>query len=405
MPNYVWRGIDINGNYQKGEILSESVEQLKKMLLNDNITTFNVREKRVSSIFSFLKKEKNISEQGILFFHQLSVLLKRGVDLIPALELSRKYLNSKKIKDVIKVVINDVSQGKNFSLALKNHSNIFDNFISTIVESGEKSGKLDLLLEHLVSYLKMRNDLNKKIKNAALLPLITLFFSFLLIIGVFVGVIPQFESLFQSSQKSLPVSTQYLFKMSAFLVSYKILWIFLAIVIGIFFLKILMRNKKIYLWKDKFVLSLYGIGKIVLLFNIICFVKTFSVLLCSGVPLKQAIKQSGFVIKNLFLQQHVLQLADMIEKGESLEKALINIGTKYIPENFSAVVAVGEKSGNLGDMIGQASEFFNEELFSHVHSVTTIFQPILLVGVGIIVGFIMLAIYLPIFTMANVIYL
>ena len=95
----------------------------------------------------------------------------------------------------------------------------------------------------------------------------------------------------------------------------------------------------------------------------------------------------------------------MIEKGESLEKALINIGTKYIPENFSAVVAVGEKSGNLGDMIGQASEFFNEELFSHVHSVTTIFQPILLVGVGIIVGFIMLAIYLPIFTMANVIYL
>ena len=91
MPNYVWRGIDINGNYQKGEILSESVEQLKKMLLNDNITTFNVREKRVSSIFSFLKKEKNISEQGILFFHQLSVLLKRGVDLIPALELSRKY--------------------------------------------------------------------------------------------------------------------------------------------------------------------------------------------------------------------------------------------------------------------------------------------------------------------------
>ena len=406
MAKYAWKGIDCAGKTQKGELESESVDNIKTMLLNDGVALLSVKELcgRERAFFSFFKQEKNIRQQQVLFFSYLSTLLKRGIELRSALELSKKYVASKQFKSVIAKIIYDVENGTMFSAALREYPIYFDNVTVNIICAGEASGKLDIVLGYVVAGLKMRFEIAQKIKHAALLPGITLAFSLLLILGIFVGVIPQFESLFQSAQSELPASTRFLLAVSNVILSNYILLILAGIILLIVGIKCVLRISAVAIRKDKVLLSVYGIGSIIVLINCISFSKTLSVLLDAGIPLKDALEQSGDTINNIFLRAHMLRLVKLVEHGSSLEQALKTIGMRYIPENFAAVVAVGEKSGNLGDMIAQSAEFFSNELSSKIHTMTTLFQPILLLIVGVIVAFIMVSIYVPIFTMANVIF-
>jgi type IV pilus assembly protein PilC len=407
MPYFKWKGMGLNGKIQKGEREAESLENLKTLLLQDSVALLSAREikQNAVSFIRFFKKEKNVSALQITFFQQLASLLKRGIELTAALELTKKYVRSNSFKSIIDSILKDVEQGEMFSVAIQKHKVFFTPFVVQVVAAGERAGKLDDVLSYLVSHLQLMSTAKQDIKRAALLPTITLFFSFALIIGIFIGVIPQFESLFQTAARELPLATQYILKISAFLQSYYFLFFIIFVIAAFVGIKFLFKTSHaVQLKKDKVILSLPGVGKLFLLFDLICFSRTLSVLLSSGVHITDALQQASGVIKSTFLQARARQLSGLVDKGLSLEEALKEIGIKYFPESMIAAVSVGEQTGNLADVLEQVAEFFSEELSLSLNTVTTLFQPILLLVVGFVVGFIMLAIYLPIFTMANVIY-
>jgi len=348
MPKYFWRGIDLNGKSCHGNMPAESFENLKSNLLAKNIALLSHKEKRSFSFSpDFFKKTKISHTDLSQLFNNLALLLESGIQLIDALRITKSYLRSKESKVVIENLIQEVIGGDSLSQAMETNFENFSRFMIHVTKSGERSGKLVDSLKNLSSYLERQSKLLKNLKRAALMPGITLVFSILVMLGIFIFVIPQFETLFSSMDRELPPSTQLIIKISELLRS----WNFLLgaiIILGSIALsiKLISKTEKFSQIKDWLFLKLPVLREIITLSDLAYFTQSMALLLKTGNTLIQSLSTSCNVMQNHILKGNMKKITHDVEEGDSLEKAFHSY-YKYFSSGMIDSISVGEKIGKL----------------------------------------------------------
>jgi len=402
MQRYSWKGIDELGVYRKGVLLANSEQDLKNKLLAQKIALLKFRNASNFLVSRFLYFSRKVPfVQVIYFFNHISLLVESGIDLLKAISLVANQIKSKVFQKIVLQIQSDVDKGSSFSDALQKHKKVFTPFMVWMVKAGEKTGKLDFVLKQLSDFLSLRFNLAKHLKQAAVLPMITLVFAFLLVLGIFIFIVPQFESLFESMDHQLPATTKFVLSISNFLRSDGI-WLFSGfLLLLIIFFRFLFALPAIKNSKDELFCKIYFLRNIVINFDLICFLQILSLCLKSGIPLKDALVNSEQIAKNFVFKRKITDLTNLVSQGKSFTQALQVVGNDFFPESLIAAVSVGEQVGNLDLMLAKQAAFFRTELDSKLAVITSLLQPILMIIIGLIIAFLMLAIYLPIFNMSS----
>ncbi len=406
MNHFSWKGIDSSGKVRRGKMEAATKGALKKVLLEQGIALLNTKDSKLcpkKRWLTFWRTKVNPKEQ-IYFFMTLSILLEGGEDLLSTLKMIRVRKRTSVLGRVIEYLVKDLNRGFTFSKALKQQNEVFSPLMVNIVSVGESSGRLSEACRLVADYLEAKLNLKSKLKQAAILPIITLTFAVLIVLFIFLFIIPRFEVLFLDFEQPIPAITQKILNVSALLRSPAILLVF-AFFLGLFlgarlFLRRFASLKKM---KDRMVLKIYFLRDFILLSNLVYFIGALSTLLAAGMPLVDSIDQARPTISNSVMRNKAGLLSGYLNSGKSLGQSMEIVGSEYFPEDLVSAVLVGERSGNLHGMLNRVVVLFNQDLQSKIGFVVTTLQPILIILVGIIIAFIMIAVYLPIFNLASMI--
>ena len=402
MQKFSWKGIDKGGSNCNGVLFAKSHQDLKEKLLEQGVALSNYKEASNFNLNKILKFSRKVRPIEIInFLQNLSVLLESGIDLLQSLTLVRKQTKDKNFKNIIEQVEQDVGEGQTFAMSLQKQDLVFSKFVIWMINVGEKTGKLDFVLKQLTNFLLVRFNLTKSLKQAAMLPIMTLVFSLLIILGIFIFVVPQFETVFETVGKSLPSSTKFVLKISNFLRSDYIFEYFLLFCAFLIFSFFLFNFRLIKILRDKLLLNIYFLKDIILYFDLISFLSVLSISLKSGIPLKEGLNNSLYTIKNVIFKQKITDLTNLVSQGEPLTDSLKTVGRDLFPESLIIAISVGEQTGNLDVMLEKQLTFFKMELDAKLRIVTSLIQPILMILVGILIATLILSVYLPVFDMAN----
>jgi type IV pilus assembly protein PilC len=406
---FIWYGIDENGMQQKGVLSANSVEQIRSTLLERRIALLTCRQ-RQSSFFvrwiNYLRmalgnKQKIHPSERIYLFRCLSLLLSSGVSVVEALSVlsSRKHLSGH-TRSVINNLCRDVKRGVMFSIAMENVPSVFTSLMIHLVRAGEEAGEVSAVLSHLSLYLEDQESLKKQVRSAALLPIMTLTFAVVMLIGIGVFIIPRFEELFESTQIELSPLSGFVFGMSGYMRSWYV-FVIIGVIVGLVaFIRYFASRKKIKKYWDGILMRLPLAGTIYSLIDLVCFTQSLSMLLDSGLPMPVSLRYASAATQSSFFKQSTTNLYDMILQGVSLEAGLESLDA--FPQELSSMVAIGERSGNVPLMLGKACDLFKDELQRRLSLFTTILQPVLMVAVGGIIALVLVAIYMPIISLAGV---
>jgi type II secretory pathway component PulF len=401
MKNFFWKGIDTLGKHKKGYLHATSKDHLQSELLAKGIALLSCKSEKKAWGFTFLKKVNLL--QKAFFFERLAVLCESGVDLIQALKLVANQVDSKLLRDAVMNIIDDIIFGKTLVDAMERHKDIFSSFVINVVRSGEHVGKLGFALKKISEYLNARVLTQKKIKQAAFAPLVTLCVSCVVFLGIFTFVIPQFELFFTSMQGELPQITKFVISARSFFGSSYILLMIIVFLCVLLFLKKICLPAKIQRIKDAITLKILFMGNVILLYDLISFLQMLALFLKTGVDVKVALHNASFVVRNAVVKEKILLVEEEVTKGLSLSESFRLVGKNYFPENLIAIVTVGEGTGKLDAMLEKSVHFFQRELDKKLKCAVNVFQPMFMLVVGVLIFFLILSVYLPIFNMARLI--
>ncbi|MCK4265207.1 type II secretion system F family protein [Candidatus Babeliales bacterium] len=296
-------------------------------------------------------------------------------------------------------MIQNLKTGLSFQNSLNKHKNIFSPIMVQTVRIGEASGDLETVFFRLANYLSWKESFKKKLKQSLLLPFLTLGIGLVLMSVIFVFVIPQFEIILKSLDKPLPKLT-----LLTFAIANNFMPAVIIISLLTFFSFVIFRfyvDSKYKIQLDKFLFNLPVVGQLLHKLDLVRFVYALSLQLRCGVPLIESINNSKQNVRSLFFKNKFLDLIKLVQRGNSLEEALSLIGSTYFPKELIAIIAVGERSGKLIEMLDRAVFIFEEELNRVFETLTIIVQPCLIVLVGLIIGVLMIAVYMPIFAIGT----
>lgn len=397
VPKFWWEGVDSSGNKCKGLLGAESYEDLNDRLLKSGIALLSYKnaDKRF-----FQLRNKLTRYDFIEFFEQISILLDGGVDLLSAIKIVERQTKGVKAQAVLADLKKSLQDGKNFSEALQAHNEVFDTFIVQMIQVGQHTGNLGFIFAQIALYLKKSRQLKKDLINAALVPMFTIFFAVLIVLIILIVVVPQFQVFFSSLGRQVPAVTRRIIAVSCFLRSVYAMWLLILICfvgVGAFFVIGKIRAKKI---KDRILLSIPYIKNLVELSNITYFIQALTLLLKSGVSLRNSVVCAKDSVNNFYLKERLNLVLENIDKGWSLSDSIASIPNFHKQDNLVALIKVGEQTGELSDVLNKATEIFQEELRRFILIVASFFQPVLLIVVGLIIGMLVWMIYLPIFNLA-----
>ncbi len=402
MTLFVYKAKNSKGNIKEGTIEASTKEQVFDMLKKYDLLGVSINEKKKSSFgLDFLKSIRGISlKSKLIFFRQLSTMITAGLSIIRALKIlqEQEEAKNKKFAEIIGSVASEIEGGVSFSQALAKFPKEFSAIYIKLIESGEASGKLDEVLDRLASQIEKDYDLKSKIKGAMMYPV----FVITMMVGV-AGVIvtfvmPQLKSLFEESGASLPAITKALLATSDFVRNFWYLVIVGAVlfVFGIrYFLKT-ERGRK--LW-DSIKLKIPVLGKLTKNIYMARFTRTLATLISSGLPILDSLTIVSGTIGNIHYKKEIESVAKQVENGINLAMPLE--GSKLFPTMVSHMIEVGEKTGNVDNILFKLADFFDNEVNNAVAVLSTLLEPVLLVLMGIGVGLIVGAVLLPIYKLAS----
>lgn len=402
MERFFWQGINLQGQNVSGIIDAKDSQELNSILLSQNIALIRFKTKNNKNILlnNFFNNKIKIKDK-LFFFEQLYILISSGITLLDALSLLQDQINNKNFKNIIIKIIEDIKNGKSFSQALAVYDKIFTNQQINIIKSGESSDKLVIVLDKITKDLNKKFTLIKKLQNAAILPILTLVFSVFLVLGIFIFVIPQFETLFMSFDKELPETTKFMFKVSNYMRSGDIFLFIIFVLLFILLIKYLLNLNFIKKYKDWFVFNFYFLNKIFIYYYLVNFFSILSIFLYSGIDIKKALDLAINTVNNNYLKEKLFKVRESVVLGQSLNGSLKNIKLKFLTSEIISLVTVGEKTGKLDLMLERVALVYEQNLERKIKIFNTFFQPILLILVGFIIVILMLSIYLPIFNVAS----
>ncbi|GAA6134677.1 type II secretion system F family protein [Oceaniserpentilla sp. 4NH20-0058] len=397
MPIYSYKARDKSGKLYTGEQEANNRDLVAARLIDDRLIPVFIEEINPSIdvgewFKQHLPKKEIPLNDMVLFCRQMHALSKSGIPIMRAVYGLSETTKHPILKDILLDVGNVLSRGNTLSLALKNHEYYFSPIFINMVHVGESTGNLDQAFLQLIQYLEMVRETKKKVSSALRYPTIVISAICIAIIVVNILVIPKFSKVFDKFGGDLPFLTQLLLDISNFFLQYW--WVFiLFLIIGIIaFVKYINTELGSVKW-DKFKLGIPIIGSLIKHICLSRFTRTFSLLTSSGVPILQGIEISSDAIGNLYIEQNIKEMRQGIERGESLSRTA-NASGMFTPLILQ-MISVGEESGTLDSLLGDVSDFYDEETDYEVSQLSSAIEPILLVFMGVMVLILALGIFLP----------
>lgn len=401
MPVYVWKGVNSQGVKRNGEVESPdqaaALAHVKRLRIQDII--IKEKPKDLFENIAFFKP-KVTGKDIVVFTRQLSTMIDAGLPLIQSLEILAKQQDNSTFKDVLTAIKRDVETGTTIADAMRKHPTVFDALFANMVEAGETGGILDTILSRLAGFKEKSMALQKKIKGAMTYPTICLAISFLILGVILLFVIPVFEEMFSSMGAALPIPTQMVVQMSNFLKS-NFLFIIMAIFAMIYGVKKIYKTEKGRFRIDAMLLRAPIIGPLIRKVAVAKFTRTLSTMLQSGVPILDALQVVAKTSGNKVIEGAVFRVADSISEGRPIAEPLEESGV--FPNMVVQMINVGESVGALDSMLAKIADFYDEEVDQAVNNLTAMIEPFMMVFLGGMIGGIVIAMYLPIFSMASVV--
>ncbi|WP_445362301.1 type II secretion system F family protein [Microbulbifer sp. ANSA003] len=396
---YIYKGIDRKGTKVQGEISGTSPALVKAQLRKQGIIANRV-QKKPKALFGSGKKKVKPADIA-LFTRQMATMMKAGVPLVQSFEIVADGLDNQGVRELILKIKEDVASGTTFADALRKHPLHFDNLFCNLVASGEQSGALETMLDRIATYKEKTEALKAKIKKAMTYPIAVIVVAIVVTSILLIKVVPQFAETFSSFGADLPAFTKLVVSLSEWMQRN---WFILlaAAVIGIGgLLEAKKRNKSVAEFIDRLVLRIPILGQIT--YNSIAarFARTLSTTFAAGVPLIDALKSVSGATGNSVYEEATLKIRDAVATGIPLNAALRSSG--LFPTMLIQMTAIGEESGALDEMLGKVADFYEEAVDNMVDNLTTLLEPMIMAVLGILVGGLMIAMYLPIFQLGRVV--
>lgn len=411
MAAFSYQAIDSQGKQQKGVIEADTERQARQALRAKGLTPLNVsavndsakkKTTKTSSLNIRFERKKLKPNELALLTRQLSTLLAAGIPLDEALTGVAEQSETEKVKSVILGVRAKVLEGHKLATGLAAFPKAFPHLYVTTVASGEQSGKLDLVLERLADYTEQQNTMRQKVRQALIYPIVMSLVSICVVVFMLIYVVPRIVHVFTQTKMTLPMSTQILLAASGFLESYGI-YLLIVILLGTFLFRYFLRKNKDFRRRvHATLLKMPVIGKNIRFINCARYARTLGILTSASVPVLDAMRAASDLITMLPMQESVSAAIDKVREGGNISTALQQ--TKYFPPMFIHLIASGEASGKLEAMLERAADNQDSDVNNLMQNSLTLFEPMLILVMGGVVLFIVLAVLLPIFsldTMAN----
>lgn len=398
---FAWEGTDRAGRKTKGEITSKKVVVARNDLRKQGITPTKVSKKGggISALLSFGAK---ISPGDIaLFTRQLATMMKAGVPLVQSVDIVADGVDNPAMKELIYKIRDDVSGGNSFASAIRGQPDHFDDLFCNLVDAGEQSGSLETMLQRLAEYKEKTEALKGKIKAAMNYPFAVLVVASVVSGLLLVKVVPQFEEIFAGFGAELPEFTQMVVNMSNFMQDW---WFFICAGIAavIYSYKAAhKRSKPLRDGQERFMLKLPVIGDILDKSCIARFARTLSTTFAAGVPLVDALESVSGAAGNIVYYNAIKKVKDDVSSGIQLNYSMKQ--TEVFPNMLIQMVSIGEESGALDSMLDKAATYYEEMVDNSVDGLTSLMEPIIMSFLGVVVGGLIIAMYLPIFSMGDAI--
>jgi len=395
---FLWEGTDRKGNKIKGKSMAADEAGVRADLRRQGVVPSRIRKQ---SAGLFKGKGKITMGDIAIFSRQLATMLAAGIPLVQAFEIVGGGHENQAMQKLIMAIKVDVEGGNSLADAIAKHPLYFDDLFVNLVEAGEQAGALETLLDKVATYKEKTEAIKKKIKKALTYPAAVLVVAFVVTIILLIFVIPAFEDLFQGFGADLPAFTRVVIDLSVFVRQQG--WI-LAMMIGgavYAFLYFKKRSRPMRHFLDRVALKAPIIGPILQKAAIARYARTLSTMFAAGVPLVEALESVAGATGNIVYEIGVLQMRDEVSTGQRLQQAMEN--TDLFPNMVIQMIAVGEESGSLDEMSSKVADFYEEDVDNAVDNLSSLLEPMIMAILGILVGGLVVAMYLPIFKMGSVI--
>lgn len=399
LESYVWEGKDRKGNKSKGELTGSNLALVKAQLRKQGIIPDKVK-KKPKPLFGGGSKKITPFDIAMLT-RQLATMMKAGVPLVQSFDIVADGLENKGLQELVMSVRNDISSGTSFAGALRKHPKHFDDLYCNLVDSGEKAGALEKMLDRIATYLEKTELLKKKVKKAMTYPIAVVVVAIIVTAILLIKVVPQFESLFQGFGAELPVFTQFVVKLSEWMQSWWFV-VLLGIVGTIFvFKEAIRRSQKFSDFVDKYVLKLPVVGEILDKSAVAKFGRVLSTTFAAGVPLVDALDSVAGATGNAVYRDAIDRIKSDVSSGTQLQASMRE--QDIFPVMAVQLTAIGEESGNLDEMLQKVAEHYEAVVDDMVDNLTALMEPMIMSVLGVLVGGLIVAMYLPIFQMGQVV--
>ncbi|MBL8443394.1 MAG: type II secretion system F family protein [Zoogloeaceae bacterium] len=392
---YHWEGKDKTGKIIRGEMRAQGEAVVQASLRRQGVLVSKVKKQKMSRGHKIT--DKDIS----LFTRQLATMMRSGVPLLQAFDIGIKGATNPSLARMLNEIRTDVESGASLSQAFSKHPVYFDKLFVNLVGAGEQAGILDNLLERLATYKEKILAIKSKIKSALFYPIAVIIVAALVITVIMLFVIPEFKNVFTSFGADLPVPTQIVIAMSDFFVTYWYLvfgTIFGIVTVISYLYK---RSPQMQNAVDRAVLKLPVVGEIIRKATVARWARTLSTMFAAGVPLVEALDSVGGASGNHVYLVATKQIQTEVSTGSSLTVAMQNVDV--FPTMVIQMVSIGEESGQLDGMLGRVADFFEQEVDDAVAGLSTLLEPIIMVFLGVVIGGLVVAMYLPIFKLGAVV--
>lgn len=401
-PFFIWEGTDRSGNRKKGEIQAKNSALAKAELRRQGISVLKVKPKPKPLFGLGAAKKKPITPMDIaIFSRQIAVMMQSGVPLVQGFEIIGTGHENASMSEMLLAIKADIESGSSLTEALGKYPLHFDDLYRSLVQAGEHAGILDNILDKVATYKEKTEAIKAKIKKALFYPTAVIIVAVIVVTILLLFVIPQFEDMFKNFGANLPAPTMFVVNMSRWLQEWW--WLAFGVTGGVlytfFFFK--KRSRKMRHFLDKLALKIAIIGPILEKAAIARYSRTLATMFAAGTPLVEALDSVAGAVGNIVFTEAVYNIKSEVSTGVQLNVAMKN--TNVFPNMVIQMVAIGEEAGSLDTMLGKVADFYEAEVDNLVDGLSSLLEPLIMAILGVIIGGLVVAMYLPIFQMGQVV--
>lgn len=401
MPSFAFEGVAANGEVRKGNVEAASEGAAREALRAQKINVKSVRAKKAGEInipMPAFFKPKVGTKDLVIFTRQFATMIDSGLPLVQCLEIQAQQAPNPTFREQLAHIKEAVESGSTFADALRKYPETFDELFQNLVAAGEVGGILDTILNRLAQYIEKAEKLKRQIKGAMSYPVIVIVVASAVVTLLLLKVVPTFEEMFAEFGSALPAPTQFVIDLSKWLQA-NFLYIVAGLAAAFYGIRTAYRNKKGRLAIDQLLLKLPVFGDLLTKVAVARFCRTMGTMISSGVPILEGLDICARTSGNRVIENAIFKVRDGISEGRTISEPLTE--SKVFPSMVCQMITVGEATGALDVMLNKIADFYEEEVDQAVENLTSMMEPLIMAGLGVVIGGLVIAMYMPIFTMAG----